>query len=263
MNYFRAVLRSNEKSERVLELTTHLLHLNPSHYTIWQYRRATLNGLQGNLSSEYEWFVSLSLEHPKNYQLWYHRQWIVKSLVCGGQFDYTREFECLAEMIEEEPKNYHLWAYRQWFVREFGLWQNEFAFVQSIISADVYNNSAWNYRFWLMENSEKPTEMQDEVAFVIDMIKKEPANHSSWNYLQGLKRAFKVDESAIAELLAFFAGGRFAPLLSFIVDNAHERRKQGMSVIVTDAVRACDILANEVDPIRRAYWNHRQKLLSA
>lgn len=34
-NYFRAILQQGEQSERVLELTEHIIRMNPSHYTVW------------------------------------------------------------------------------------------------------------------------------------------------------------------------------------------------------------------------------------
>jgi hypothetical protein len=35
MNYLRAVMAKNEHSQRVLELTDHIIRLNPAHYTVW------------------------------------------------------------------------------------------------------------------------------------------------------------------------------------------------------------------------------------
>jgi protein farnesyltransferase/geranylgeranyltransferase type-1 subunit alpha len=35
MSYLRAVMAANEKSERVLQLTEHIIKLNPAHYTVW------------------------------------------------------------------------------------------------------------------------------------------------------------------------------------------------------------------------------------
>ena len=37
-DYFRAVLKSGEKSARVLTLTEEALDLNPANYTVWYYR---------------------------------------------------------------------------------------------------------------------------------------------------------------------------------------------------------------------------------
>lgn len=37
-DYFRAVMKSEEKSSRVLGLTEDALDLNPANYTVWYYR---------------------------------------------------------------------------------------------------------------------------------------------------------------------------------------------------------------------------------
>ena len=41
-DYLRALLQSNERSERALALTTWCLKLNPANYTTWTYRRDIL-----------------------------------------------------------------------------------------------------------------------------------------------------------------------------------------------------------------------------
>ena len=35
MSYLRAVMADNEKSLRVMELTEHIIKMNPAHYTVW------------------------------------------------------------------------------------------------------------------------------------------------------------------------------------------------------------------------------------
>ena len=35
MDYFRALMQTGERSKRGLELTEHLINLNPAHYSVW------------------------------------------------------------------------------------------------------------------------------------------------------------------------------------------------------------------------------------
>ena len=35
MSYLRAVMAKDEKSDRVLDLTEHVISMNPAHYTVW------------------------------------------------------------------------------------------------------------------------------------------------------------------------------------------------------------------------------------
>jgi hypothetical protein len=39
-DYFRGIVRMGERSERVLELTEHIIRLNPAHYSAWYVQAA-------------------------------------------------------------------------------------------------------------------------------------------------------------------------------------------------------------------------------
>ena len=79
-DYFRAVLKSGEKSERVLELTKEALEFNPANYTVWHYRREVLRATGADMREELLYSREMIEEHPKNYQVWQHRRVLVEWL---------------------------------------------------------------------------------------------------------------------------------------------------------------------------------------
>ena len=68
-DYFRAILKSNEISERALELTKDAATQNPANYTVWRYRRILLQELKKDLNDELLFVSEVIEEHPKNYQV--------------------------------------------------------------------------------------------------------------------------------------------------------------------------------------------------
>ena len=69
-DYFRAVLKLNEKSDRAFELTKDAALLNPANYTVWYYRRILIRDLKKDLRDELDFITSVINSHPKNYQVW-------------------------------------------------------------------------------------------------------------------------------------------------------------------------------------------------
>ncbi len=70
MDYFRAMLNKDERSERSLALTEEVIKLNAANYTAWHFRRLCLAALNAELAEEMEYVDSIGPKNPKNYQLW-------------------------------------------------------------------------------------------------------------------------------------------------------------------------------------------------
>jgi hypothetical protein len=67
------------------------------------------------------------------------------------------------------------------------LFQNELQYVDQLLDDDIRNNSAWNQRYFVINNTTgfKPDVIKQELAFTLDKIKTVTSNESAWNYLRG------------------------------------------------------------------------------
>lgn len=268
-DYFRAVLRANEISERALELTKDALLLNAANYTVWQYRRIILQELHKNLEPELVFSKSMILQHQKNYQVWHHRMVIIQWMNHPG-----RELEFIAQMLREDPKNYHAWQYRQWVLSTFKLFDNELEYTTELLDDDIRNNSAWNHRYFVINHTSDFEEsvVQKEIAFTLKAIDKARKNESSWNYLRGL--LIHTEKGLLESRVVNFceklysSGNRSPHLLAFLIDVALENAEVNpdspeTSDLINRALNICQNLAEEHDKIRRNYWNYFSKQLEA
>jgi protein farnesyltransferase/geranylgeranyltransferase type-1 subunit alpha len=187
------------------------------------------------------------------------------------------------EMFAQDSKNYHVWTYRHWLVRHFKLWDSprELEDVESLLKADIRNNSAWNHRYMLRfgprdtalpdagmvnagdveklpaEKGRLPVvdeEMVDaELKFAQEAILRAPENPSPWSYAKGVLRGAG---RGLGEWEGFV--GQFVKEGNVKSSHAVE----WLACVFTEraekeeAVRLLGLL-KEVDPIRKNYWDYR------
>lgn len=276
MGVARALLQQRELSSRALELTAKVIALAPAFYTIWNYRFDIVMHLAAQesdpgryLTAELDWVDETTLNNPKNYQIWSYKQALLERHP-GPSF--KRELPVLELMIDEDTKNYHVWSFRKWCVLFFQDFSHELSYSDRLIQDDVYNNSAWTHRMFVLKHSSPDREQIDlELDYVREKISLVPQNVSSWAFLQGLYENFlssSYDESVLefAQRLTkdVTEPGNNSALPEIESSCALEFLASVYAradVTKQKAVTAYQALAAKYDPIREAYWQRQIALL--
>lgn len=292
MDYFRAVYLTDERSPRALALTAEAVQFNSGNYTVWHFRRLLLESLKVDLNDELEFVERMAAGNSKNYQMWHHRRWVAEKL---GPEARNNELEFTKKILSVDAKHYHAWSHRQWALQTLGGWEDELNYCTELLKEDIFNNSAWNQRYFVITRSPflggLKAMRESEVLYTIEAIIAYPENESSWRYLRGLykgettswvndpqvssvclkilrtKSNYVFALSTILDLICFgyqpnedirdaIDALKTADMDKQDLDDDEKGEQQNLNI----ARNICSIL-KQVDPIRTNYWIWRKSRL--
>lgn len=146
------------------------------------------------------------------------------------------------------------------------MYAKEINFIDNLIKEDVRNNSAWNQRYFVVNNhlGWSDLNVQREICYAMEKIKVVKNNESAWNYLRGVLLHDKRGMSGNAVVTSFCEDlykdkCRSPYLLAFIIDICDEAIKKGESSCIHGpdrAIKLCQALATKYDKVRSKYWNY-------
>merc|ERR1740122_829063 len=129
------------------------------------------------------------------------------------------------QFLEKDCKNYHVWSHRHWVLKTYQCWEGELDFVEELLTSDIRNNSAWNHRHFVISSTTgwDAKTCSREVEYARGKILKNEGNESAWNYLRGvLKHAEQSHWDSAEEICKSVDEDRFS--LGLLVEILRRRK---------------------------------------
>ncbi|KAI3980279.1 hypothetical protein MKX01_029442 [Papaver californicum] len=182
-----------------------------------------------------------------------------------------RSLQLTAEVIQLNAGNY------TWVLQALGGWEGELNYCHQLLEDDIFNNSAWNQRYFVVTRSGLQAIRASEVKYAVEAILTNPENESPWRYLRGL---YKGDNQSLicnpqvstvclkvlnATTNRIFALSLLLDLLCYGFHPSEDFKNAVEGSATLDpksnlATTVCSVLERE-DPMRSNYWTWRKSNL--
>ncbi|OLY83343.1 Protein farnesyltransferase/geranylgeranyltransferase type-1 subunit alpha [Smittium mucronatum] len=199
MSYLRAVMKTNEISERAFDLVGDSINMHPANYSAWLYRMELFLGLNKDAIDELDWISNIAAENPKNYQLWHQRQRIIQELYKRNEIENfgSLKIDSIADLFTKASgsKNVEipqsagkLFGEQSFDIGQFfsknefknKIIESEVNFLNEQIDLDSKNFHAWSYRQFVVKTFGL---YEYEFLYAKLKIEQDIRNNSAWNQL--------------------------------------------------------------------------------
>ncbi|OQS03762.1 geranylgeranyl transferase type-2 subunit alpha [Thraustotheca clavata] len=182
---------AKQYDRHALQLSAHVVVLNPEFWIIWAFRRAIILHLIQQDSSLKEELGNAEcaltqealMKNPKSYASWFQREWLMKQ----GLANLEKEIKLCDKLLNLDERNFHCWNYRRIVTKTAHTPLDEvLAFTMTKIEQNFSNYSAFQQRSLIL-----PSPLPLEVAMIeIELVKQavftEPDDQSNWFYYRWL-----------------------------------------------------------------------------
>ncbi|UZJ54623.1 hypothetical protein CBS101457_003943 [Exobasidium rhododendri] len=211
---FFAFRKDNVATLEALELTTHLLHMNPELYTAWNYRRKVLGCLfdkdfsdvdtVSEIQSSKDIFASARVNDSSSSALTTDVRDDRMRKERRKQKLLIEDLDLTIEVLKIHPKVYWIWNHRKWCLEQLpsddaektAKWTTEIQMVNKMLDMDARNFHGWNYRRYILTRLAAPETLHS------DDLPPFPASLSASNISRSLKlHQLKLAEAELAYTL--------------------------------------------------------------
>ena len=283
-----AMRKEGQHDQAALDAAESVLHINPDHATVWNFRRTVLKHMHPHdtdadarraaCEREFKLTQEALGANPKSYPSWFHRMWTMEWGCCEWQ--WATEMKLTAKMLALDERNFHCWTYRRFVARLASVpAEKELDFCLGKVETNFSNYSAWHYRSKLLpvvhgarDGAVGPAyeeQLRNELTLLRSAFFTAPEDQSAWFYQRWLFSELGLTAAggdgggtAPSESLAALMRDELAVLTELLELEPDCKWPLAAATFLGDALgesAQTERLLRElsrVDPMRKAHYEH-------